>query len=251
MPTTSPASRTSRQASMSRFSSNGSPTCTLGRLSSSSPSSPKPADARTLAPPMPSRPVDDPNSTARLPDPDAPRQHEALVGQQPEAEDVDERVVLVGGVEDRLAADRRHADRVAVARDPGHHALGDPAAARVVERPEAERVHRARSAGRPPRRRRAGCRRRRWPPPGTARWPRGGCGSRCGRRRRCRRRRRPPRRPRPARRGRAAPRWAGGAGGAATTCTSSAPTTSPSTWPARGGSAPARGSPRSPSPRRR
>ena len=31
------------------------------------PSSPKPAEARTLTPPMPSRPVDEPSSTARLP----------------------------------------------------------------------------------------------------------------------------------------------------------------------------------------
>ena len=59
---------------MSRFSSKGSPTCTLGRLvSSAAPaSSPlKPADASTLTPPMPSRPVLDPSNTARLPGPDA------------------------------------------------------------------------------------------------------------------------------------------------------------------------------------
>ena len=59
---------------MSRFSSKGSPTWTLGRLvSSAAPaSSPlKPAEARTLTPPMPSRPVLDPSSTARFPTPDA------------------------------------------------------------------------------------------------------------------------------------------------------------------------------------
>ena len=74
MPTTSFVSSNSRQASISRFSSKGSPTCTLGRLvSSAAPaSSPlKPADARTLTPPMPSRPVLEPSKTARLPGPDA------------------------------------------------------------------------------------------------------------------------------------------------------------------------------------
>ncbi len=71
MPTTRFASSISRHASMRRFSSNGSPTCTLGRLAASCSSSPKPADASTDTPPMPSRPVVEPNSTARLPTPDA------------------------------------------------------------------------------------------------------------------------------------------------------------------------------------
>ncbi len=73
IPTTSPVSSSSRQASMSRFSSKGSPTWTLGRLVSSTPaSSPlKPAEARTLTPPMPSRPVREPSRTARFPGPEA------------------------------------------------------------------------------------------------------------------------------------------------------------------------------------
>ena len=54
---------------MSSFSANGSPTCTVGRLAADS--SPKVALARTDAPPMPSRPVVEPNSTARLPGPSA------------------------------------------------------------------------------------------------------------------------------------------------------------------------------------
>ncbi len=54
---------------MSFFSSNGSPTCTAGRFSSVAAS--KPADARTEAPPMPSRPVADPSRTARFPCPSA------------------------------------------------------------------------------------------------------------------------------------------------------------------------------------
>ena len=248
IPTTSPASRISRHASIRRFSSNGSPTCTLGRLSSSSPSSPKPAEARTLAPPMPSRPVDDPKSTARLPTPDAASQHEALVGQQPEAEHVDERVVLVGGIEHGLPAHRGHADGVAVARHPGHHALGDPPAPRVVQRTEPERVHERDGAGA------HGEHVAQDPADAGGRAlvgldgrgvvvaldaERGGDAVADVD---------DARRPRRARRARAAPPWAGGAGGGGTTCRSSARTTSPSTWPARGGSAPARGSPRWPPP---
>ena len=139
MPTTSPASSSARQASMSRFSSNGSPTCTLGRLASSP--SLKPAEASTLTPPMPSRPVDEPSSTARLPSPWAWPSTSRSVGSSAEAEHVDERVALVGRVEHDLAADGRHADGVAVVRDAAHDALGDPPAAGVVERTEPQRVH--------------------------------------------------------------------------------------------------------------
>ena len=64
-PRSSLRSPSSRQASISSFSWNGSPTCTLGRLASS-PSS-KLAEASTLAPPIPSRPVLAPISTARSP----------------------------------------------------------------------------------------------------------------------------------------------------------------------------------------
>ncbi len=67
MPTTTPRSMSSRQASMSSFSVKGSPTCTLGRLTSE-PSS-KADDASTETPPMPSRPVLDPSSRTTLPGP--------------------------------------------------------------------------------------------------------------------------------------------------------------------------------------
>ncbi len=70
-----------------------------------------------------------------------PPEHEPLVGQHPEAEHVDQRVVLVGLVEDHLAAHGGHAHRVAVAADAGDHALGDPAAAGVVEGAEPQRIH--------------------------------------------------------------------------------------------------------------
>ncbi len=208
MPTTRPASSSSRQASMRRFSSKGSPTCTDGRLAASVSSSEKPADASTLTPPMPSRPVVEPSSTARLPTPGGRAQHQPLGGQDAEAQHVDQRVALVGLVEDGLAADVGHADRVAVAGHAADHALGDPPAAGVVEGAEPERVHQrdrtgahgedvAEDAARP-----------RWPRPGRARWRTGGCGSRCGWRRRCRRRRRRPRRSRPGRRAPRAPRSA-------------------------------------------
>ena len=64
-PRSRPRSTSSRHASISSFSWNGSPTCTFGRLAWS-PSS-KLAEASTLAPPIPSRPVLAPISTARSP----------------------------------------------------------------------------------------------------------------------------------------------------------------------------------------
>ena len=69
MPSTSWPSYISRQASMSSFSVNGSPTCTDGRRAG--PSSSKVADASTDTPPMPSRPVFAPSSTTTLPTPRA------------------------------------------------------------------------------------------------------------------------------------------------------------------------------------
>ena len=87
IPTTSFLSSSSRHASMRRFSSKGSPTWTLGRLASSAgsrASSPaNPADASTLTPPMPSRPVLEPRRTARLPGPDAMPSTRRSVGNAP------------------------------------------------------------------------------------------------------------------------------------------------------------------------
>ncbi len=54
---------------MSSFSMNGSPTCTAGRLACDSSSNV--ALASTEAPPMPSGPVEAPNSTTLLPGPGA------------------------------------------------------------------------------------------------------------------------------------------------------------------------------------
>ena len=70
-----------------------------------------------------------------------PGQHEALDGEHAEAEHVDEGVVLIGGIEDGLTTDGRHADRVAISGNTGHHAFGDPAAAGVVQRTKSQRIH--------------------------------------------------------------------------------------------------------------
>ena len=60
---------------------------------------------------------------------------------QPEAHRVDEAVLLVGGLEVDLAADGRHADRVAVVADAGHRALEQVArAGRRRRLAEAQRV---------------------------------------------------------------------------------------------------------------
>ena len=65
--TTSLRAASSSVHSISFLPVNGSPTCTLGRLSSSLSS--RSCEASTLAPPMPSRPVVAPKSTTRLPVP--------------------------------------------------------------------------------------------------------------------------------------------------------------------------------------
>ena len=121
------------------------------------PSSPNPADASTLAPPMPSRPVDEPNSTARLPTPDARASTSRSCGQQPEAEHVDERVVLIGRVEHGLAADGRarrpscRSRRRRTRRLRRSSGCGGRRTDRTGAGPS------GRSGGRPRRRRRGGC----------------------------------------------------------------------------------------------
>ena len=101
---------------MRRFSSKGSPTCTDGRLSASV-SSPKPgrgqhADAADAV--AAGRRAEQHGEVA---DAGGLAEHEPVGGQHAEAEHVHERVALVGLVEDDLAADGGHADRVAVAGD--------------------------------------------------------------------------------------------------------------------------------------
>ena len=82
---------------------------------------------------------DDVPGAARL------RLEHALGGEEPDAHRVHEAVVRVGGVEDRLAADRRHADAVPVVADSGHGSLEHPAGlaeAEPVEERDRPRAHR-------------------------------------------------------------------------------------------------------------
>ena len=139
MPTTRLASRSERHASIRRFSSNGSPTWTEGRLSSSPSVEPGrrqdagAADAVTTG----ARAEQD----DLVADAGCLAEHQPVDRQHAEAEDVDERVARIAGVEHDLTTDGRHADRVAVSRDAGHDTFGDPAAPWFVEWPEAQRVH--------------------------------------------------------------------------------------------------------------
>ena len=72
---------------------------------------------------------------------------QVLVAQHPDAEGVDQRVAEVGLVEDDLAADVRQAEAVAVAAHARHDPRQHPGGVRLVQRPEAQRVHHADRAG--------------------------------------------------------------------------------------------------------
>ena len=123
---------------MTFFSANGSPTWTVGRLSASA--SPSSAEASTEAPPIPSRPVDAPNSTSALPMPARGAADQRVGAREPERHRVDEAVLLVGLLEVDLAADRRHADRVAVVADAADRVVEQVARARRRRLAEAQRV---------------------------------------------------------------------------------------------------------------
>ena len=110
-----------------------------GRALRSSPS-PSSAEASTEAPPIPSRPVEAPIRTTTLPTPGGGGADHVLGPGEADAHRVDQAVLLVGGLEVDLAADRRHADRVAVVADPAHDAVEQVARARRVELAEAQRV---------------------------------------------------------------------------------------------------------------
>ena len=78
----------------------------------------------------------------RVAEPRGLPEEDAVGLDEAEVEGVDQDVAAVALVEGGLAADRRDADRVAVAADPVHHAAQQHAVLRVLERAEAERVHR-------------------------------------------------------------------------------------------------------------
>ena len=139
MPSTTCAAYRSRQHSMSTFSANGSPTWTAGRLAG--PPSSKVSDARTETPPMPSPPVLAPKRMTLLPAPGGLGEVDVLEAHRADAQGVDERVALVAGVEDDLAADVGQAEAVAVAADAGDDARQHALGVGVVEVAEAQRVH--------------------------------------------------------------------------------------------------------------
>ena len=143
MLTTRPRWSSSRQASISFFSVNGSPTWTLGRFSSRVSSNSWLAS--TEAPPMPSRPVLEPISTTWLPGPLGDGAHDLVGAQQAGAHGVDQAVAGVGVFEVDLAAHRGDAQAVAVEADAADHAVEQEALAGVlgaVDLAEAQRVER-------------------------------------------------------------------------------------------------------------
>ena len=96
---------------------------------------------------MPSRPVVEPSSTARLPGPEAAPSTSRSTGRAPRHSTLTSGLLGVAGVEGELAAHRRHAHRVAVAGDAAHHPLDQPALPGVVEGPEEQGVHHGQGTG--------------------------------------------------------------------------------------------------------
>ena len=162
---TSPASTSSSEASISFLPVNGSPTWTDGRFSSE----PSPSSwlASTEAPPIPSRPVVAPKRTSSVAGRLRLRAGDPLGREQPDAHRVDEAVAARRPRRRpprRRRSARRRSCRSGRFRRPR---AGKP---RPARRSGGRRA--AQPAARPSRRCRAGSRRRRWPRPGTAR-PRG------------------------------------------------------------------------------
>ena len=124
---------------MSTFSAKGSPTWTAGRLEGFVSSND--SEARIEAPPIPSPPVRAPKRTTLSPVPDALARRMSCVAEDSHSQSVDERVALVAGVEDCLAADVRQAEAVAVPADAADDAGEDTGGVRVVDLAEAQLVH--------------------------------------------------------------------------------------------------------------
>ena len=59
---------------------------------------------------------------------------------KPDRHRVDQDVAVIAGVEAHLPADRRHAERIAVAADAGHHARHEMPRLRMLRRAEAQRI---------------------------------------------------------------------------------------------------------------
>ncbi len=77
------------------------------------------------------------------------RIEDAVGAREADAHRVDQDVAVIGRVELALAADRRHADAIAVAADPGHDPGDQMPGQRMVRAAEAQRIQAARPAARP------------------------------------------------------------------------------------------------------
>ena len=149
--TSSPASSSSSEHSSSFFSSKGSPTCTVGRMSGRGPFL-----ARQLGrgehrgatdPVAPGGGAEQNDEVAGAAGGAA---HQLLAAGEPERHRVDQAIVLVGRLEVHLPADRGDADRVAVVADPADGPVEQVAAAvagRGRRLPEAQRVEHRDRAG--------------------------------------------------------------------------------------------------------
>ena len=127
----------SRQASISSFSVNGSPTCTVGRFSAGVLAEFGRGHRRAVDAVAPGLGADIDHEVSR---PGGGRIEDAVGARQPDAHRVDQDVAVIGGVELALAADRRHADAIAVAADPGHDPRDEMAGQRMVGAAEAQRI---------------------------------------------------------------------------------------------------------------
>ena len=137
-PSTSPRSISSRLASISSFSANGSPTWTDGRFDTSASVKVELGEdgCATDAVPTRGRPEQD-DEVARS---RRSRERQKPLLEETDGHDVDERIALVARVEDELATDRRHADAVAVTADPAHDAIDEVPRPRIGRVAETESV---------------------------------------------------------------------------------------------------------------
>ena len=137
MPTSAPVFITSRQASSSSFSVNGSPTWTAGPLLFRLLVELRRRHRRAVDAVAAGLGADVVDGVA---DAAGRALDDVVVPGDAEAEHVDQRIAVVRLVEGDLAADRRDADAVAVAADAGDDAFEDAAVERHVGRAEAQRV---------------------------------------------------------------------------------------------------------------
>ena len=136
--TSSPRSSSSRQHSISFFSANGSPICTLGRLDVVALPQLGRREHRGSADAVAAGGgAEQDEQVAR---PGGGGADQPLARREPDAHRVDQAVLLVGALEVDLAADGRHADRVAVVADSRDRVVEQVARALARGIAEAQRV---------------------------------------------------------------------------------------------------------------